>query len=56
LQFIWSEFVAVIVQVIVSGFALAMASNFFEDKDKAVQTFATRVEGDSMSELGMLGL
>jgi hypothetical protein len=56
LQFMWGEFVALIVQVMVFGFAFAMSSNFLEDKKKAVQIFSTKIGGDSMSELWMLGL
>lgn len=55
-QFIWTEFVAMVAQVLVFGIAFALTSNFLEDKNKAVQIFSEKIGGGSMSELAMVGL
>lgn len=56
LQFVWGEFVTLVAQVLVFGFAFALASNFFEDKNQTVQIFSAKVGRESFSELWKLGI
>lgn len=56
LEFVWSEFFALLAQVLVFGIAFALSSNFLDDKAKAVQIFSEKIGGSSMSELWTVGL
>lgn len=40
--FVWGELIALIAQVMVFGSAFALTSNFFDDKEKAVQIFSEK--------------
>lgn len=55
-EFVWSEFFALLAQVAVFGAAFALSSNFLDDKDKAMKIFSEKIGGGSMSELWMIGL
>lgn len=55
-EFVWSEFFALLAQVMVFGIAFALSSNFLDDKDKAVKIFSEKIGAGSMTELLMVGL
>jgi len=56
LEFVWSEFFALLAQVLVFGIVIALSSNFFDDKNKTVKIFSEKIGSGSMSELGMIGM